>query len=558
MARTNNYTIRTKPVEENDLVLARTDSFYFLELVEYAKDLFDSTKIRSKPSIIFYTENSTNKVILDYSLANDEDKLFLKAFFAKMGVDETFNIINGQYLDDTVSIDADVSSVLKFKKYSEDLVFAEVTSTTNKDTNVDQYILNYFINTPQLTKAASLQASPDTKIKALVSRNPKYTAKPLVYLGYQPGDIIEIICPTSLNNTKKFTVSDAGFINDKEVIYLENANDMIEESLIGKMVIINLYLYSKISSTDIGSLNQNNDLGCAIDSANEIRLPYQTQKQASLRGEQYAWVAGSCTNTTINLNGSVTTSLTSVDSAYAIKAQEIYDANLALLKNSINVTENDALTAFFKKKTITNSSNLINGTIDTEIFSASPPTNYTDPFEQFFEENIIKYSVPAILDSKVKLQATQAFIPASALQDLGITGNNFVQIQTDTNIYRLLNISYEAVITDTDIRIRTFDGNLLSENIKLSKNIITTIYETNTTGIETERLIFSSTENELTQVLDFGQYGYGYVQLGRYHMLTPLKDELSPLYLFTTTGKRCGSYINGAYYPAVISNYQLY
>ena len=350
MAR-NNYTIRSKPVEENDLVLARTDSFYFLEFVEYAKDIFDSTKIKSKPSVIFYTEDAINKVILDYSLASPEDKLFLKTFFAKMSVDEAFSLNGGQYLDDTIAVDADISSSLKFKKFSEDLVFAEVVSSTNKDANVDQYILNYFINTPQLSKASSLQESTDTKIKALISRNPKYTAKPLLYLGYQPGDIIEIISPSSQNNTKKFIVSDAAFINDKEVIYLENANDMVEENLTGKIVLINLYINSKVSITDQAILdNSNTELGCAVDSANGIRLPYQTQKQAAIRGSNYVWVAGSCTDTTTNLNQSITTSLTSVDAQYAAQAQEIFDSNVAFLKNSLNVTNSDALSAFFKKK----------------------------------------------------------------------------------------------------------------------------------------------------------------------------------------------------------------
>lgn len=558
----NNKVIRTRPVEQSDLVLARTDTFYFLEFVEYTKDIFDSTKIRSKPTVIFYTEDAVNKVIIDYTLASGEDRLFLRAFFARMAVDEAFSLTNGQYLDDTISVDADVSSSLKFKKFTEDLVFAEVVSTTSKDSSLDQYVSNYFINTPQLTKAGTLQESTDTKIKALVSRNPKYTSKPLLFLGYQPGDVIEILCPESQNNTKKFIVEDAAFLNDKEVIYLEQATNMVTENLTGKMGIVNLYVPSKVNINTVSEIDNSTDLGCAIDSANSISLPYQTKKQATLRGEQYVWIKGTCSDSTINLNGAVTNSLTSVDSVYAAQAQEIFDTNVAYLKNGLNINESDALTAFFKKKTITDStSNLVNGTLSEEVFSASIPPDpglFKDPFEQFLDENILKYSVPVVLDSKVKSKATQAFLPGSIFQDIqGISMNDIIAVQTErTNIYKLLNISYEAVITDKDIRLRTMDGVPLNKtNIKVNKNIITTIYETSLIPNERERLVFSSSPDKLVQVLDFGQYGYGYVQLGRYHLFTPIRDPVSPLYLFTNNKKTSTCYIDGIAVPALLQDY---
>lgn len=554
----NNKIVRGKPSElQQELVLARTDTFYFLEFVEYTKDIFDSTKIRSKPTVIFYTENSVSKAILDYTLASPEDKLFLKAFFTRMGLDEAFNLTNGEYLDDTVSVNANISSSLKFKKFTENLVFAEVVSSTNKDANVDQYTLNYFINTPQLSKANVLQESPETKIKAIVSRNPKYTAKPVLFLGYQPGDIIEILCPDSSNNGKKFIVADAGFLNDKEVIYLDRANDMITENLTGKISIVNLYVLNKNQTVNLSTIDNSTKLGCCVDSANAAYLPYQTKKQCSLRGDGFTWVEGNCSDTTINLNQSVSNTLTSVDSAYAAEAQATYDKSLALLKSSLNINSSDALTAFFKKKTITNSSNLVNGTIQEELFSFNPPVDFTDPFDVFFDQNIIRYSVPAVIDSKTKLKATRAFLPGSVFSDIqGISLGDVVSVQTDTNIYRLLNISYEAVITDTGIKLRSMDGTpLTSTDIRLSKNIITTIYETSLVTNDKERLVFSSSRNKLVQVLDFGQYGYGYVQLGRYHMFVPVKDTVNPLYLFTTTNKSSDCWISGISIPTLVSNY---
>jgi len=553
----NNKVLRNDPIEINDLVLTRSDTFYFLEFAQYTKDLFDSLRIKSKPSLIFYTETSVNHVVLDYSLSSKEDKMFIEAFFANMGVEEEFTLTNGSYLDDTNNIEADLSSTLKFKKITESLIFAEVVSTTDKESTVDQYLADFFIGTPQLNKSGNLEESERTKIQALVSLNPKNTAKPILCMGYQPGDVIEILCTSSVNNNKKFTIIDAGIINDKEVLYLETTS-IVSESLIGKAAIINLYQRSNIEISDVNQIaTDQTTLGCCNDAGANITLPYHTQKQCLLRGVPFVWKSGSCSDTTTNLTSSVSTA-TSLLPQQTDVAQEVFDKNILFLKNSVNDPQYDQLSSFFKKKIIDNPDSLFNQNPFSEYFSATDPQAIVDPFEMFFDENVVRYSVPVVIDSNIQLKATQAVLPGAVFDTVpGIT-QQMVTVQTDTNIYRLLNISFEVVITDTDIKLRTIDGYMIPDtSISLSKNILTTIYETSITNDDTERLLFSSNKDKLVPVTDFGKLGYGYVQMGRYHMFTPIAETVQPLYLFTNKNKSSVYSIQGVYPPALFEAYPI-
>lgn len=553
----NNKFLRNDPIEINDLVLTRSDTFYFLEFAQYTKDLFDSLRIKSKPSVIFYTENSTDCVILDYSLASSEDKLFIQAFFNKMIIGDAFSLTKGDYIDSTNEVEADLSASLTFKRITENLVFAEIVSVTNKDSDVNQYFGNYFIGTPQLTKETDLETSNKTGIQALVSLNPQNTAKPILALGYQPGDVIEILCTSSVNNNKKFKIINAGIINDKEVLYLET-DSIISESLVGIPVIVNLYQLSNIEISDISVIAADQvSLGCCLNSSDNISLPFQTQKQCLLRGSPFVWKRGSCSETTTNLTSSIATNVTT-NSIQADITQEVFDKNILLLKQSLNVTDYEQLSSFFKKKIIANPSNLYTGNVFSEYFSATNSKEILDPFEQFFDTNVIKFSVPVIVQNNVQTKATQAILPGSVFNSIpGIT-QDLISVQTDSNIYKLLNISFEAIITDTDIKLRTFDGNKFTKTeLNLSKNILTTIYETNLTDDDGERLLFSASQDSLEPVVDFGPLGYGYIQIGRYHIFTPLSDDIQPLYLITNRDKQSVYSIQGVVVPTFFPTYPI-
>jgi len=276
--------------------LARSDVFYYLKFINYSKELFKAaSNLTAKPTVIFYTENATNKVILDYSLANTTDKTYLSGFFANLTQTSTFNLTNAGYLDKS-ELEANIGCTLTFSEYKENKVFATVTAVTDLNTALDVYFADYFTDSPQLSKAGSLGTNPTTLDYALVSVNPS-TSRPLSSLGLIAGDVIEVVNSDSVNNQFKFEISETTTINQQEVLRLKPIfNDQVPtiESLLGTSSLVNLYVKGTSTQTPVLS----GDLGCCYNGT--TKLEDNTSYQCSVRGSDYSFFAGLCANLTIN------------------------------------------------------------------------------------------------------------------------------------------------------------------------------------------------------------------------------------------------------------------
>jgi hypothetical protein len=271
--------------------LARSDVFYYLKFIDYSKELFKAaSNLTAKPTVIFYTENATNKVILDYSLANTTDKTYLSGFFANLTQTSTFNLTNAGYLDKS-ELEANIGCTLTFSEYKENKVFATVTAVTDLNTALDVYFADYFTDSPQLSKAGSLGTNPTTLDYALVSVNPS-TSRPLSSLGLIAGDVIEVVNSDSVNNQFKFEISETTTINQQEVLRLKPIfNDQVPtiESLLGTSSLINLYVKGTSTETPVLS----GDLGCCYNST--VNIENNTSYQCGIRGG-FNYVIGSCSN----------------------------------------------------------------------------------------------------------------------------------------------------------------------------------------------------------------------------------------------------------------------
>jgi len=269
--------------------LARSDVFYYLKFIDYNKELFKAaSNLTAKPTVIFYTENATNKVILDYSLANTTDKTYLSGFFANLTQTSTFNLTNAGYLDKS-ELEANIGCTLTFSEYKENKVFATVTAVTDLNTALDVYFADYFTDSPQLSKAGSLGTNPTTLDYALVSVNPS-TSRPLSSLGLIAGDVIEVVNSDSVNNQFKFEISETTTINQQEVLRLKPIfNDQVPtiESLLGTSSLVNLYVKGTSTQTPVLS----GDLGCCYNGT--VTIENNTSYQCGIRsGFNYA--TGSC------------------------------------------------------------------------------------------------------------------------------------------------------------------------------------------------------------------------------------------------------------------------
>ena len=236
--------------------LARSDIFYFLQFINYESELYNNTStLTSKPNVIFYTENSVNKVILDYTSSSNTDKNYLKSFFAALNQTSGITLSGGSYLEEAKVLEADLSSSLTFSEFKNNYVFATVNSTTDKSTSTDIYYGKYFIDTPQITSGITLGQNASTKRYALVSPTGIGNIT-LENLGIIAGDVIEVVNPNSQNNSTRYDVVGTLKLNGKNIIELNQS--AISENLTGSPSLVNVYLATKdIPSSDLYSSDTN-------------------------------------------------------------------------------------------------------------------------------------------------------------------------------------------------------------------------------------------------------------------------------------------------------------
>jgi len=276
-----NNKLSSKKSEANNFytthTLVRSEVFYYLKFTNYDRELFNSgSRLKSKPTLIFYTKNSTDKVVLDYSFVSETDRKYLSSFFTNMNTGDVFTVTNGSYIDDTREVEADVSCSLTFNSYNNDKIVATVTSITNKNTAIDIYEANFFVGIPQLSKTGSLGDNISTENMALVSVTNK-TKNKLETLGLIPGDYVEVINPNSANDKKVYKVLEYSVLNDREIIKIEGTP--LVESLIGSPTLVNVYIkgLSILPQSLVG------DLGCCYK--DDVFIKNNTEYQCSVRKE---------------------------------------------------------------------------------------------------------------------------------------------------------------------------------------------------------------------------------------------------------------------------------
>jgi len=258
-------------------VLTRSDIFYFIEFVNYEKELYNAdSKLTSKPNVIFYTENAVDKVILDYSSANTTDKTYLKTFFVGMNQSNGISLSNCSYLEETKGIEADISSNLTFSEYKNNYIFATVNSTVDKSIETDVYTADYFISTPQIKSGLPLGENQVTKRNALVCLN--VGGKSLSSLALYPGDVIEVINSKSANMGTRFEILDTLMLNDKELIVVKQT--AVSEKLIGSPSVVQLYQLRIGSPSVVLDLNDTSFGKCI---KNGTTIKNSTNYQCQLR-----------------------------------------------------------------------------------------------------------------------------------------------------------------------------------------------------------------------------------------------------------------------------------
>jgi hypothetical protein len=152
----------------------------------------------------------------------------------------------------------------------------------------------------------------------------------------------------------------------------------------------------------------------------------------------------------------------------------------------------------------------------------------------------------AAIKAEQELSGTSVLtqVPKGLIQSF--TELDGITLVPDSPIYKILNIFYETYLTDNSVITKALGGiPLVSNCIYLHKNVLTTFFETNVSSNQADRILFSHNKDILMPVINFREHGYDYLQLGRYHIITPIQDEPTPLYIFSTSGLKSEQSICG-------------
>ena len=195
-----------------------------------------NTPIETVPTIVFY--DSGSKVYIDYSHASGKDLQSIKSFFKGFTTGTSFSIEDGtaSFLKERKNkIEADLSGSFTFISYKNNLITANVTSVTGKESFTDTYESKYFTTTPRLSKSTdnatgdyAYQIRNHSGIDSVYSFK---NARPIV-----PGDLVELSTPL---NKGRFPVE--GYHVEDGVEVLTVSGRLKEEDLMGTLITVKFY-----------------------------------------------------------------------------------------------------------------------------------------------------------------------------------------------------------------------------------------------------------------------------------------------------------------------------
>jgi hypothetical protein len=261
--------------------LVRSGVFHFIDVSNDEKDIYtSSTKLESRPNIIYYIEGSETKAMLDYSNASDQDKSYLNILCNNLNNFSGLSLSNAVYLDEKAGIiNKSLVSNLLFREYKNNILFTKVLSSVDSGDINKVFYGDYFIDIPLLTTDSSWSNKTAETYSLIINSNPK-TSVNFDTFSIVPGDLIEIINPNSLNTQQRFEILQYKRLNNKQIIKLKTP--AITENLIGSSTILNFY--TKTKTQNFKSLNlDNTSIGCCQDLKTKKTYDNATEEECNIR-----------------------------------------------------------------------------------------------------------------------------------------------------------------------------------------------------------------------------------------------------------------------------------
>jgi hypothetical protein len=193
ISNTPYFQKNTKPPgQSKNYTTVRGGAFYGLKYEEVKLDPSSYKRgIVATPNFYFY-DNFT-KLMIDFSdYKNEIDEIIIDDFFSLPLNGITFSIEQGNWLNGQLTKKKiSMNGTYVFEKYTNMIVFANVSSIQYYDQNIKRYDKNFFVNTPNIIMSEVLysQAKNQTNIINSLGKNSKNSFS---FLGAQIGDFISI------------------------------------------------------------------------------------------------------------------------------------------------------------------------------------------------------------------------------------------------------------------------------------------------------------------------------------------------------------------------------
>jgi len=220
----------------SDLITARTGLFYGLE---YKRTLTDKVSTVSglvaTPNIIYYSNQT--KVFFDFSDPKNTSSTTdeFNKFWKNVSLNSTFTVTNGEVYNQKNEKLYDISGTYVLTEIENTIVFANVTSTENIDTDINLYSKLDFKKTP-IFEFSSTPTSGDSISSFIINHFGENTKSSFIYMGAVIGDYLLI-----QNQPNSYEIEDIKIDSEgKEIIKIKGQIDI--ENRVGTKTLVQLLI----------------------------------------------------------------------------------------------------------------------------------------------------------------------------------------------------------------------------------------------------------------------------------------------------------------------------
>jgi len=276
----------------SNLITARTGLFYGLEIKRTLNDKVSTVSgLVSTPNVIFYSNQT--KVFFDFSDPKNVSSTSeeFKKFWGNIQENAIFTVTNGELYNAKNEKIYDISGTYVFKENENMVIFANVTSASNIDSDINLYSKMDFRKTP-IFEFSSTPTVGDSITSIIVNNFGANSKASFTYMGAIVGDYILI-----QNQSSSYEIEDINIDSEgREIIKVKGL--LTEENRIGTKTLIQLLVRVAPNQETVEVDLESNELGSCTVGNNCYNS--HTESQCKLRNPQSTFRSGlSCGGTDI-------------------------------------------------------------------------------------------------------------------------------------------------------------------------------------------------------------------------------------------------------------------